>query len=215
MKVLNRKERKKLRRHQQILEAAYKVFQETGYSAATMDMIAESADLAKGTIYIYFKSKEELYFSLLVNGLDILIELLENMAANNHPQEKILEETARTLLHFYTEYKDYFRIFLVTQQEDIQNKLSDELAHEINSRAAIMLKILDEHVKLLIGNGDFKSIEPRLITNILWGVFNGITQLAVTREQFNINSGDEHELLYMCFDLINRGLNIKQADMKN
>ena len=53
MGIAERKAREKLIRHQQILDAAYEVFNQVGFFAATMDQIAERAELAKGTIYIY------------------------------------------------------------------------------------------------------------------------------------------------------------------
>ena len=100
MGIAERKAREKLLRHQQILDAAYEVFRKEGYSSATMDLIAERAEIAKGTIYLYFKSKEEVYCSLLVNGLDILIELLNDMLSRKPQPEQFLRETAKILFQF-------------------------------------------------------------------------------------------------------------------
>ena len=118
MGTAERKAREKLVRHQQILDAAYEVFNQVGFFAATMDQIAERAELAKGTIYIYFKSKEELYFSLLLNGQDILISMLTDMKKRPVPPDQVLEETAKTLFRFYREHTSYFRIFMVMQLSD-------------------------------------------------------------------------------------------------
>ena len=202
----DRKARKKLKRHEQILEAAYQVFREVGYSAATVDLIAERADIAKGTIYIYFKSKEDLYFSLLVNGLDILIDLLREMAANN-PSEDPLRETAKTLFQFYTDYTDYFRLFMVMQQEDMQAKLTPELSDQLNARGTTILKALSTQIKSLANRGrSYGPVDPWNIANIIWGAFTGITQLAITREHLKVRSTNIEDLLNLCFTVIHRGL---------
>ena len=61
MGIQERKERERERRRQQIIVAAKKVFSEKGFNKATMDDIAGEAELSPGTLYLYFKNKEELY----------------------------------------------------------------------------------------------------------------------------------------------------------
>ena len=60
MGIRERKEREKERRRQQITVAAKKVFSDKGFNRATMDDIANEAELSPGTLYLYFKNKEEL-----------------------------------------------------------------------------------------------------------------------------------------------------------
>lgn len=211
MGIAERKAREKLIRHQQILDAAYEVFNEVGFLAATMDQIAERAELAKGTIYIYFKSKEEVYFSLLVNGLDILIRLFKEMEKRNPPTDQLLEESARTLFRFYREHTSYFRIFMVMQQEDMQAKLSPELSQRINAQATSILNLLSAQVDRLVDSGSLPPVNPWHVANILWGAFTGITQLAITREQLKVAPRRIDELLSLCFALIQRGLSAKPA----
>jgi AcrR family transcriptional regulator len=58
------KEEQKLERRQTLLDVAWELFQTTPYQSITMNEIAERAGLAKGTVYLYFKTKEELFLSL-------------------------------------------------------------------------------------------------------------------------------------------------------
>jgi AcrR family transcriptional regulator len=205
MGIAERKAREKQIRHQQILDAAYEVFNEVGFFAATMDQIAERAELSKGTIYIYFKSKEEVYFSLLSNGLDILVALLEEMESTEPAADQLLEQTARTLFRFYKEHTSYFRIFMTMQQEHMQAKLSPELAQHLNEQATSILNILSGQIERLVANGSC-SVNPWHVANILWGAFTGITQLAITREQLRVRPKHIDDLISLCFRLINRGL---------
>jgi AcrR family transcriptional regulator len=206
MGIAERKAREKLFRHQQILDAAYEVFNEVGFLAATMDQIAERAELAKGTIYIYFKSKEEVYFSLLANGLDILIRMLEEMEKREPPASRLLEETAKTLFRFYKEHTSYFRIFTVMQHEDMQAKLSPQLSEQINQQATAILRLLNNQVQKVLDTEPHAPVNPWHVANILWGAFTGIAQLAITREQLKVTPKHIDDLLSLCFDLIGRGL---------
>ena len=60
MSIQERKEREKERRRRQILVAAKKIFSKKGFSRATMEDIAEEAELSPGTLYTYFKNKKVL-----------------------------------------------------------------------------------------------------------------------------------------------------------
>ena len=77
-------------RQSEIITAARKVFAEKGYIDATVDEIAAVAALAKGTIYLYFESKEQIYNAVLANDLETLRRLtIEKIAAAGTALEKI------------------------------------------------------------------------------------------------------------------------------
>ncbi|MGB9595247.1 MAG: TetR/AcrR family transcriptional regulator, partial [Candidatus Poribacteria bacterium] len=70
MQELSRREREKLNRRNEILQAARKVFASKDYSSATIDDIAAEAELSKGTIYLYFNSKADLFLSTFEMGME-------------------------------------------------------------------------------------------------------------------------------------------------
>ncbi len=57
-------------KRERILAAALKLFAHEPYQAVTMDRVAEAAGVAKGTLYLYFQSKDALYLGVLSDGLD-------------------------------------------------------------------------------------------------------------------------------------------------
>ncbi len=59
-------------RRQAILQAARQVFARKGFEPATLEAVAREAGLAKGTLYLYFKNKEDLYFHTAVHVLESL-----------------------------------------------------------------------------------------------------------------------------------------------
>jgi TetR/AcrR family transcriptional regulator len=70
MGITERKEREKEHRKEEIIDAAQKVFFEKGLLLTTMDEIAEIAELSKGTLYLYYKSKENLYLAVMMRGTE-------------------------------------------------------------------------------------------------------------------------------------------------
>ncbi len=69
MGITERKEREKQRRKEDIINSAEGVFFSKGFESATMDDIAEKVELSKGTLYLYFKSKEDLHLAVALKAI--------------------------------------------------------------------------------------------------------------------------------------------------
>ena len=92
MGIQERKQRERERRRQQIIVAAKRVFSEKGFSKSTMEDIAREAELSPGTLYLYFKNKDELYASLSLRILQYLNIRLEDVKKEKDidPRKKIV-----------------------------------------------------------------------------------------------------------------------------
>src|SRR3990167_9317727 len=77
MGITERKEREKKQRKEQILEAARRLFQERGFLNVTISDIAEAVELSIGSLYLYFKNKEDLYAGLACLGSQKFDTLLD------------------------------------------------------------------------------------------------------------------------------------------
>ena len=94
-----------------ILEAARKVFAEKGFHEAKVDDIAEAAGVAKGTVYLYYQSKRDLYFAALKFGIaEMYSLLLEELKRVSAPEEK-LKVLISTKLAYFDENRDFFKIY--------------------------------------------------------------------------------------------------------
>src|SRR4030042_625741 len=91
MSTMSRREREKQGRKNTIIEAAEGLFSEKGFKETTMQEISERVELSKGTIYLYFKSKEELYLSVCVKGVAEFGEDLEAAARSAGGLEDIIK----------------------------------------------------------------------------------------------------------------------------
>lgn len=110
MGITERKGREKEKRRQEILKAAKTIFFKNGFEHSSMDMVADRCQLAKGTLYLYFKSKEELYLSLMEDGLDLLHGLTEQAIAEGKTVEEKLLKATEVYFDFTQKHKDYFQI---------------------------------------------------------------------------------------------------------
>lgn len=111
MSIASRKEREKEQRRNDILQAAEKLFFAWGYDSVTMDDIAKAVELNKATLYLYYKDKESLYFSIVLKG----VRFLSEMVAENDSKAKTgfdrLWEIGHAYFSFAKKYPDYNRAY--------------------------------------------------------------------------------------------------------
>lgn len=79
MSVASRRKREREERRASILEAASRVFFSKGFQVATMDEVAAEAELSKGTLYLYFKNKDDLFLALSARVLGRVVEEFERL----------------------------------------------------------------------------------------------------------------------------------------
>jgi AcrR family transcriptional regulator len=99
-------------RHAEILAAARRVFAARGYEGASVEEIARTAGVAKGTVYLYYRSKDEIYQAALREGLLALCaELRLRVQAARGVQDTIRAFVDTKLAHF-EEHRDFLRIYV-------------------------------------------------------------------------------------------------------
>ncbi|HEU0123152.1 MAG TPA: TetR/AcrR family transcriptional regulator [Bryobacteraceae bacterium] len=95
----------------EILEAARGVFAEKGFEGATIDSIALAAGVAKGTVYLYFESKRELFLASLRDGVCALHEEVAAQMANAENCEAKLHAFIAGRFLYFSRNHEFFRIY--------------------------------------------------------------------------------------------------------
>jgi AcrR family transcriptional regulator len=184
MGTTERKEREKEQRRRTILKAARKIFFEKGLQATAMDEIAETAELSKGTLYLYFKSKEDLYVSLLEEGLAILRRMFEEVAARPLPADEALRQIGLTYYQFFKQYPDYFKILVFTNARDVHSQLSEEVLQGCEQRSLACLEVVARVYSRGVQEGVFrKDLLPIEVAIMLWGNSNGMIGLIANKAE--------------------------------
>lgn len=169
-----RRQKEQAKRKASILKAAREVFFKKGFMAATMDAIADRCGLAKGTIYLYFKSKEELYVSIMSEGMRLLRNDLGKSVGLSLPSDEVLAQVLQAYFGFYRKNRKYFRIMFLSSQPDLRERVSDELLRQNMDTAMDCMRIVSDHVEGGIRAGLFRKVNPWGIANVLWSMVNGI-----------------------------------------
>jgi AcrR family transcriptional regulator len=151
MPVKERKEREKAARREAILEAAKTVFAEKGLLAATIDEIAERAELGKGTIYLYFKSKEAMYIPLVDEGLARLAHRFSQVIDPSGPADDNLRRLCDAYYRFYRDEPHYFKLLFFCSHPDVRTKAGGDSGEEqarecLQGVAAIVQKGINDGI---------------------------------------------------------------------
>jgi TetR/AcrR family fatty acid metabolism transcriptional regulator len=103
-------------RKQSICEAAMRVVARKGMTSVTVQDIADEAGVAKGTIYIYFRSRNEILQRTIDDGIENLLERLAAACQQCRGFREILEQRVRTQIQHFEDNRDFFRLYLAISE---------------------------------------------------------------------------------------------------
>jgi AcrR family transcriptional regulator len=110
MNNMTRRERERLVREEEIIDAAVKLFGQKGFDIASMDEIALEAQFTKRTLYLYFENKEELFFAAAFKGFKKLLAFLEKASEDEQTGFAKLVQGSKGYYRFYKEFPETLRL---------------------------------------------------------------------------------------------------------
>lgn len=166
-------------KYKQIIDAAVIVIAENGYHNAQVTKIAKQAGVADGTIYLYFKNKEDLLITLFREKMGMLIEKIEEEIAN----EMTAKEKLFTLIEkHFSLLADDKHLAIVAQLELRQS--NKELRRKINEVLKGYLRVIDEIIQYGIDHGEFqKNLNIRLARQMIFGTIDETVTTWVMNDQ--------------------------------
>jgi AcrR family transcriptional regulator len=171
MEKLDRKEREHLAHRKEILSAAEKVFAAKGFFRTTMNEIAEAAEFGTGTLYKYFSSKEDLYFTLIDEKTGEIDRLAKVELSQKTSVKGRIERVLRLQFAFIEENRDFFRIY-ISERNRFEWTVKDDLGKGIHDKMVAYIEILAKVAKEGIREGEFKSMDPMDLAHALVGIAN-------------------------------------------
>ncbi len=179
-----RKAREKERRRNTIVDAAERVIFSHGFEQATMEEIAEEAELSKGTLYLYFKTKNELYMAIAERGSNLLNSKFGKVLGGKHSGLELIRLMGETYLDFVRNNPGYFNAFVyyesLSDSEELQQSEMAQTCEE-NMRQALSYMIRALQVGMQDGTID-DSYDPRELAILIWGSTRGITLMNHMKE---------------------------------
>jgi AcrR family transcriptional regulator len=210
MGIRERKEREKERRRQQIIVAAKRVFSEKGFNKATMEDIAKEAELSPGTLYLYFKNKEELYASLSLRILQYLLIRVEHV---NREKELGHEQKLKALMDAMYDVYDFDPLIIINmfhlQSSEILKNLSPDLLSEIKNLSRLSLGAIAKIFEEGIAKGDFIDRHPVALADIFWALFSGVVLWEASKMIINEDKDYLKPTLKIAFEIFSKGIKKK------
>jgi AcrR family transcriptional regulator len=207
MGIQERKQRERERRRQQIIVAAKRVFSEKGYSKSTMEDIAREAELSPGTLYLYFKNKDELYASLSLRILQYLNIRLEDVKREKdvEPRKKIAAIKEALFDVYQFDPMILINMFHLQSSETLKN-LSSPLLENITELSRNSLTILAAIFKDDSGQDRYASHHPTAIADIVWSLFTGVVLWEESKRMIDNEKDFLKQTLDVAFEIFSRGI---------
>lgn len=213
MGVKERKAREKERRRQQIVVAAKRVFSKKGYARARMEDIANEAELAPATLYIYFRNKEELFASFSLALLQYLSAKLKSIATepDTSPVTKLVQ-LRNALYEIYMFDPWGMGSMLLVQSGEMLSNLSPGFLKEFRQLLQYANRLLKSVFEEGITQGVLVDRHPMAMVNIFWSTLTGVLLTEKNRQLLDGHADRFKETFDFAFDILQRGLTKPHMD---
>ena len=202
--------KKREERIAEITAAAKAVFFEKGYFSSTIDEIARRAGISKGTVYLYFKNKDELYVALMLPNVDeftdLLLSLEKDVSSRKYSSGAgIIMKFCDIFTAIYQHDPDGLRVFqvyhLLELSSIMEGSVRDKHRLAAERNGSIAVKICSD----AMDQGLLARANPIQVVNTLWAAFLGIVQvqgsyLRATQKDYVL------ETLRFCFSAFSKVL---------
>ena len=172
-------------KYKQIVDAAVIVIAQNGYHQAQVSKIAKQAGVADGTIYLYFKNKEDILISVFREKMAIFVENIKEILKKDLPTSEKLQLVVEN--HFRVLQEDP-HLAIVTQLELRQS--NKDLRFQINSVLKEYMVLLDSLLEEGVDKGELSSeLDLRLARQMLFGTMDEtVTSWVMNEQKFNLLS---------------------------
>jgi AcrR family transcriptional regulator len=184
-----------------LLDAGRAVFSELGFYSATVDQIAERAGVAKGTVYLYFRSKQELYFAIVEHDLEELYtETVEQMAKGETAFDRI-RAYIRVRCEFAESRHDFLRLLATESGTSVSGneRIKQLIGVTYPERSRMLLKnVLQE----AISRGEMRQMQVDAAARLVYDLSFGMVRRRLTTNR-DLELEDE---LNMMIDVLRSGM---------
>ncbi|MGE0733617.1 MAG: TetR/AcrR family transcriptional regulator [Alphaproteobacteria bacterium] len=153
----------------EIIDAARRVIVREGFRNASMDKIAEEAKISKGTLYLYFDSKEALVRQAAERGHAEMAKAIANLTTKTTEPVAAIDSYVRAMLRFCDENEIVFRA-MHTHPDSV----GDPNANLVNRRIDEYVATLERFIKELIKAGAFRKVNARRLSRIIVEAVRGV-----------------------------------------
>ena len=153
-----------------------------------MSDIARKAEFGTGTLYKYFKSKEELYFTLIEEKVEEINRLVNAELSQKTSALERIRKVLGLQFEFIERNRDFFRIY-ISERNRFEWTVKDDLGKGLHEKMVTYINILAEVMRQGIKEGEFKSMNPMALAHALVGMVNSfVFEWLISREDYPLIS---------------------------
>jgi len=184
----------------QILDAAKRVITQKGFHGSTMEDIAKAAGVAKGTSYLYFKSKIELYLAVMEREFDYITSCFEEIIKSRIPVLKKIEGIISFFIEYMKENRDFvFSLMyeppLIKMNKDVIHK---RYRNKIDNIRHKFIEVLEEGIR----RGDIIKEDPEVLADVIFGaIVRPVIQFVIRKK-----TGDIDSLKFKIMNILTKGI---------
>ncbi len=209
----SRTERRKARTAATILDAGERLFLSRGFVATTIEDLSEQADVAIGSIYAHFGSKDGVYAALIDRALELDKRYSEEgFEAGDSPLERLVG-LGEGYLRFAREHPGHFRLFRFPPPDrpdpDSAPQPAARIAQRIGEETARMAELLSE----AIAEGVVRPVDPQATARFLWAAWDGVIASHLGPANMSLTDAEFEAVLDRARETIVLGL-LEPAAMK-
>ncbi|MBN2356126.1 TetR/AcrR family transcriptional regulator [candidate division KSB1 bacterium] len=217
MTVPERRKREKEQRRRAILDAAENLFFSKGIEATTMEEVAEQAELAKGTLYLYFKNKDDLIFAIVHRALTLLHDYFSKAVKTSKLGREKLLAIGRAYIAYADTHSHYFS--LLSHDHRVNPMQQETVPHQqICMQTGISIhQITADAIETGKRDGTLQtSLAPMELAILLWGQTMGVIQTIHQDKEWlqRVFKVDGDRLIDAYFELVATGLRPHTPDNK-
>ncbi|MEX2195712.1 MAG: TetR/AcrR family transcriptional regulator [Thermoleophilaceae bacterium] len=188
-----------------VLEAAEEVFRREGFHRATIERIAEAAEVSVGTIYFHFGSKEALYLELVERALEVNERYMaEAYDAELSPLEQVLA-AGDAYMRFHLDHPGYFRMIALRGLDLAPGDEPPEAERRIAERVDLLVGGVAEGIERAVQAGEAFPVDAWTMSRFVWGAWNGVVALSVREDRLRLDETQLREALALGRRLIVEG----------
>ncbi|MEN6330182.1 MAG: TetR/AcrR family transcriptional regulator, partial [Methanobacteriaceae archaeon] len=181
MTKADRKEKEREIRRKDIIDAAEELFFAKGFDNVSMNDIAAQAEMARGTLYLYFKNKNDIYAAIAIRAAKVLGEMFSEVPTDLTGIEKI-RALSSTYYQFYKKHTGYYHAYYHSGVFDYK---SSQTMEKLKMVRKINFEVVSNVIRGGFADGTIREdIDPEATTLIMLSMSNNVNNIIPVTEMY-------------------------------
>jgi len=159
-------------RRRTFIDAARRVFGERGFEQATMEAIAEAAGVAKGTLYLYYPSKQAIHDATFAAGMAEIEQLIKERMDRATTAREAIEAFVTVRTEYFQQHPNFFRIYVA----EVAREVATGSAGRSTCFAAVdrQTRSLQTVIEKAVSAGDVREVDPEAVAMAVFDMSKGL-----------------------------------------